>query len=92
MKAQIDEKMNRRSVIEISITHLSASIVELEKKAQIVGEELDAAKQAKTGLEDKITAIEEYLSSKNKQSELARTELNLLQKDKGNLEQTESKI
>jgi chromosome segregation protein len=91
-RIQLDEKSNRHKVLDKSYADITASLVELKHNSQMANEKLLHAQKVNDDLTIKFQTIEDYLSSKTKESNLAKTEIDLLQKEKTILEQSLSKL
>ena len=91
-RIQLDEKSNRHKVLDKTYADMATSLVELKNNAQLTEEKLKQAQKINEDLVGKVKSIEADLSSKIEESSLAKTEIDLLLKEKSILEQSISKL
>ncbi len=91
-RIQLDEKSNRHKVLEKSFVDIASSIVELNNSAESTNEKLQQAQKTNNDLSSQVKSIEDQLSFKIEESSLAKTEIDLLVKEKTILEQSISKL
>jgi chromosome segregation protein len=91
-RIQLDEKSNRQKTLEKSFVDIASSIVELKNNAQLSNEKLQQAQKTNNDLCGQVKTIEDQLSFKIEESSLAKTEIELLLKEKTVLEQSISKL
>jgi chromosome segregation protein len=91
-RIQLDEKSNRQKTLEKSFVDIASSIVELKNNAQSSNEKLQQAQKTNNDLSGQVKTIEDQLSFKIEESSLAKTEIDLLLKEKTILEQSISKL
>lgn len=91
-RIQLDEKSNRQKVLDKTFADMATSLVELKNNAELTEEKLKQAQKINQDLVGKVKSIEGDLSSKIEESSLAKTEIDLLLKEKSILEHSISKL